>query len=110
MKKIGYVSIAKLALALCLVLLAGCGSIPTMVPDMEMQSSHPVQLEGAQGPLTTKQSKAILERHRRIYHIGEQRTPGDPVQHLRQRRVHAFALACGEYDDVKWHSGSGSGF
>ena len=62
MKKIGYVSIAKLSLALCLVLLAGRGSIPTMVPDMEMQSSHPVQLEGAQGPLTAMQSKAILAK------------------------------------------------
>ena len=62
MKKIGYVSIAKLAFALCLVLLAGCGSIPSMVPDMAMQSSHPVQLEGAQGPLTAKQSKAILAK------------------------------------------------
>ena len=62
MKEVGYVSLAKLALILCLVLLASCGSIPTMVPDMAIQSSHPVQLEGAQGPLTTKQSKAILAK------------------------------------------------
>ena len=33
-----------------------------MVPDMVIQSSHPVQLEGAQGPLTAKQSKAILAK------------------------------------------------
>jgi len=32
-KKIGYVSIAKLAAVLCLALFVGC-SIPTMVPDM----------------------------------------------------------------------------
>lgn len=61
-KKIEYVSIAKLAAALCLTLLAGCGSIPTMVPDMTMQPSHPVRLDGAQGPLTAEQSKAILTR------------------------------------------------
>ena len=62
MKEIGYVGFAKLALILCLMLVAGCGSIPTMVPDMAIQSSHPVQLEGAQGPLTAKQSKAILAK------------------------------------------------
>jgi cardiolipin synthase len=61
-KKIGYVSIAKLAAALCLAQLVGCGSIPTMVPDMAMQPSHPVQLEGAHGPLTAQQSKAILAK------------------------------------------------
>lgn len=53
--------IAELAAALCLVLLAGC-SIPTMVPDMATRSSPPVQLDGARGPLTAKQSKAILAR------------------------------------------------
>lgn len=52
----------KLAAALCLTLLTGCNSIPRMVPDMEMQPAHPVQLEGTHGPLTTKQSKAILAR------------------------------------------------
>jgi cardiolipin synthase len=61
-EKIGYVSIAKLAAALCLALLAGCSSIPTMVPDMALQPSRPVQLEGAHGPLTAQQSKAILAR------------------------------------------------
>ena len=60
--KIGYVSIARLAAALCLALLAGCSSIPVMVPDMAMQPSHPVQLDGAHGPLTAQQSKAILAR------------------------------------------------
>ena len=61
-KKIEYVSIAKLAAALCLTLLAGCDSIPTMVPDMAMRPSHPVQFDGAHGPLTARQSKAILAR------------------------------------------------
>ena len=56
------VRIVKLATALCMMLIAGCSSIPTMVPDMAMQSSHPVQLEGAHGPLTSIQSKKILAR------------------------------------------------
>ncbi|MDD2932394.1 MAG: cardiolipin synthase [Methylotenera sp.] len=43
-------------------MLVGCTSIPTMVPDMAMASSHPVQLDGAHGPLTAQQSKAILAR------------------------------------------------
>ena len=62
MNKIGHASIVKLITVVCMILLASCSSIPTMVPDMAMQSSHPVQLEGAQGPLTTKQSKAILAK------------------------------------------------
>ena len=61
-KKIGYAGIARLAAAICLALLAGCGSMPTMVPDMALEPSRPVQLDGAHGPLTTQQSKAILAR------------------------------------------------
>ena len=61
-KKIGYAGIARLAAAICLALLAGCGSMPTMVPDMALQPSRPVQLDGAHGPLTTQQSKEILAR------------------------------------------------
>lgn len=61
-KKLGYGRMAKLATALCLALLAGCSSIPVMVPDMAMRPSHPVQLDGAHGPLTAQQSKAILAR------------------------------------------------
>ena len=44
------------------LLLAGCSSLPKINPDMAMYSSHPVQLEGARGPLSIKQSKAILAR------------------------------------------------
>lgn len=62
MKKIGREGIAGLAAALCLALVTGCGSIPTMVPDMAMQPSRPVQLGGAHGPLSAQQSKAILAR------------------------------------------------
>lgn len=61
-KKISYVSIAKFAEALILALLAGCGPIPSMVPDMALRPSHPVQLDGAHGPLSAKQSKVILAR------------------------------------------------
>lgn len=62
-KKVEHMSIAKIIVAFCLVLLLGCcGSIPTMVPDMALQSPHPVQLDGAHGPLTAQQSKAILAR------------------------------------------------
>jgi cardiolipin synthase len=50
------------AAVLFLGLLAGCGSLPTIVPDMAMQPNRPVQLEGAQGPLTIEQSKAVLEK------------------------------------------------
>ncbi|HSI21624.1 MAG TPA: cardiolipin synthase [Methylophilaceae bacterium] len=60
--RIGYAGIAKLAVVFSLTLLAGCSSIPIMVPDMAMQPSRPVQLEGEQGPLTAEQSKAILAK------------------------------------------------
>src|SRR5690349_9796958 len=39
----------------------GCGGLPTIVPDMAVQR-RPVQIEGARGPLSSAQSKAILER------------------------------------------------
>jgi cardiolipin synthase A/B len=42
--------------------LAGCGSLPTIVPDMGMRPDRPVQLEGAFGPLSREKSKAILDR------------------------------------------------
>jgi cardiolipin synthase len=41
---------------------AGCGTLPTIVPDMEARPSRPVRLEGARGPLSAQQSKAILAR------------------------------------------------
>lgn len=48
--------------SLCLMLLVSCSSIPIMVPDMSMRSSRPIQLDGAHGPLTTEQSKAVLAK------------------------------------------------
>jgi cardiolipin synthase len=45
-----------------LAALAGCVSLPIIVPDMARRPAEPVQLEGARGPLTPQQSKAILDR------------------------------------------------
>lgn len=42
--------------------LAGCSTLPTIVPDLGRPSGPPVQLEGAGGPLSAAQSKAILDR------------------------------------------------
>jgi cardiolipin synthase A/B len=52
---------AGLALALALGG-GGCASLPTIAPDLARQSRPPVQLEGARGPLTAAQSKAVLDR------------------------------------------------
>src|SRR5688500_16349858 len=54
-------ALAAMAL-LSLALLAGCGALPRIVPDMARGPSAPVRLEGARGPLPAAQSKAILER------------------------------------------------
>ena len=42
--------------------LAGCSSLPTIVPDLVRESAATVRLEGARGVLTAAQSKAILDR------------------------------------------------
>lgn len=44
------------------ILLVGCGSLPTINPDMAMHSTHPVKLEGTRGALSNEQSKTILAR------------------------------------------------
>lgn len=49
---------------LCLAVLAGCTSLPVIVPDLARRPGPPVQLEGARGPLSAAQSKAILDRLR----------------------------------------------
>lgn len=46
---------------LSLVLLGGCSTLPTIVPDMARPRT-PVQVEGAQGPLSAARSKAIVDR------------------------------------------------
>ncbi len=39
----------------------GCSSLPHIVPDLSRAPRSPVQLEGARGPLSAAQSKAILD-------------------------------------------------
>ena len=41
---------------------AGCSSLPTIVPDMARRPAQPAQLEGARGPLTASQSKAVINK------------------------------------------------
>ncbi len=61
-KKIWFVKFAKLIAVFCLMLFVSCRSIPTMVPDMALRQSHSIQIDDAHGPVTAKQSKAILDR------------------------------------------------
>lgn len=62
MSSVGPGRIAAWLAAAFLAALAGCSSLPTIVPDMAMRPSRPVQLEGARGPLSSRQTKAILNR------------------------------------------------
>jgi cardiolipin synthase len=48
-------------LTLGLFCLAGCSSLPIIVPDLARRSGPPVRLEGARGPLSAAQSKVILD-------------------------------------------------
>lgn len=48
--------------AFALAAIVGCTALPVIVPDMAPRPSRPVQLEGARGPLSAKQSKAVLAR------------------------------------------------
>ncbi|CAN5510662.1 phospholipase D-like domain-containing protein [soil metagenome] len=54
-------AIHRCLMAVALLALAACSSLPTIVPDMA-RSSGPVQLEGANGPLSPARSKAILAK------------------------------------------------
>ena len=58
--------------ALAALLLAACGTLPTIVPDMARspEAPVPVQLEGRSGPLTPERSKEVLDRLK----IGGQQT------------------------------------
>ena len=49
-------------LAFDLLFLSGCSSLPTVVPDLTRRPASAVQLQGARGPLTAAQSKAVLDR------------------------------------------------
>ncbi len=46
---------------LLLVAATSCSSLPTIVPDLSRGGGPPVQIEGARGPLTAAQSKAVLD-------------------------------------------------
>jgi cardiolipin synthase A/B len=48
--------------AALLAALAGCSTLPTIVPDMARRPAQSVQLEGARGALTAQRSDAILKR------------------------------------------------
>lgn len=45
-------------------LAAGCSSLPTIVPDLVRNAGSAPQLQGARGPLSASQSRAILDRLR----------------------------------------------
>jgi cardiolipin synthase len=53
---------SKSIFALSLLAAAGCSTLPTIPPDSGPRSSAPVQLDGARGPLSAQQSKAVLAR------------------------------------------------
>lgn len=54
-----------LLLLICALSLSACKSLPIVVPDMARTSERKnIQLEGARGPLSAAQSKAVLERLR----------------------------------------------
>jgi cardiolipin synthase len=52
----------KALLALLLAACAGCSTLPTIDPGPVASSRAPVRLEGARGPLSARQSKAVLAR------------------------------------------------
>ena len=55
-------TLQRAGLAVGAIWLAGCSSLPTIVPDMARRSGAPLLIEGARGPLTQAQSQAVLER------------------------------------------------
>jgi cardiolipin synthase len=54
--------ILKSLLALFLAAAYGCSTLPTIDPEAGSRPSQAVQLDGARGPLTAQQSKAVLAR------------------------------------------------
>ncbi len=48
--------------AVILAGLTGCSTLPTIASDLTIHPAKPIQLEGARGPLSSQQSKAILNR------------------------------------------------
>jgi cardiolipin synthase A/B len=102
--------------------LAACSSLPTIVPDLARDSGRPpVQLEGARGPLSAAQSKAILnglarrgpatdifERHLAIEEaiVGSPLTTGNKVLLLQDgpatfQAMHAAILAARDHINME---------
>jgi len=54
--------LASVGTALYLGSLAACSTLPTIVPDLARSPRTPVQVEGAQGPLSPARSQAIVDR------------------------------------------------
>ena len=54
-----------LALLATVLLTAGCSSLPRINPDMALETAEGVELTGARGPLSTRQSQAILKKLQR---------------------------------------------
>lgn len=52
----------RLAALALIAMLAGCNSLPVIVPDMSRHANRAVQLAGTRGPLTPQQSRAVLQR------------------------------------------------
>lgn len=50
------------SIALSLVLLTACSSLPIIVPDMARRDAKPLQIENANGPLSVARSKAIIDK------------------------------------------------
>jgi cardiolipin synthase len=61
-RKIRQRKIAGYLSAVLITALSGCSSLPTIVPDMARPTAQSVQLEGARGPLSASQSKAIISQ------------------------------------------------
>ncbi|MBV8625966.1 MAG: cardiolipin synthase [Herbaspirillum sp.] len=55
---------ALLLLMLSSTLLAGCGSLPTIVPDMDTHSARSIQMKGGRGVLSDEQARATLDKLR----------------------------------------------
>jgi cardiolipin synthase len=102
--------------------LVACSSLPKIVPDLARESGRPpVQLEGARGPLSAAESKAVLdglarrgpatdifERHLAIEEaiVGSPLTTGNQVLLLQDgpatfQAMHAAILAAGDHINME---------
>ncbi len=101
--------------------LTACSSLPRIVPDLARRPGPPVQLEGARGPLSVAQSKAILkrlaargedtgifERHLAVEEaiVGSPLTTGNDVRLLQDgpatyRAMHAAILAAQDHINLE---------